>query len=123
MRHCCRFEPSERPTKGDADIQGRRGRRLLQQNLPQAVMPFHHAAHPKAVILDRLGRPLATIACRCILFENAGDALGSPMENEMVALARRHVIQGRRIVERQRQRVGELVASGLSTEGAKLMLR
>ena len=85
-------------------------------------MPFHHAAHPKAVILDRLEqRSLVDVSCSWLL-ENAGDALGSPMENEMVALARRHVIQGRRIVERQRQRVGELVASGLSTEGAKAML-
>ena len=36
----------------------------------------------------------------------------------MVAPAMRHVIEGRRIVERQRQRVKELASSGLSTEEA-----
>lgn len=44
------------------------------------------------------------------------------MENEMVALAWRHVIQGRAIVERQKLRVRALADAGHSTENAERML-
>ena len=40
------------------------------------------------------------------------------MKNEMVALARRHVIEARAIVEHQRLRVQRLAAAGRSIEDA-----
>jgi len=44
------------------------------------------------------------------------------MDNETVALARRHVVEGRRIVERQRQLVRELMSSGRNATGAERTL-
>jgi len=41
---------------------------------------------------------------------------------EMVALARRHVTEGRAVVERQRLRVQKLASASHSTEDAKRML-
>ena len=45
------------------------------------------------------------------------------MKNEMVALARRHVIEARAIVEHQRLRVQRLAAAGRSIEDAERTLR
>jgi flagellar biosynthesis/type III secretory pathway chaperone len=44
------------------------------------------------------------------------------MDNETVALARRHVVEGRRIVERQQQLVRELMSSGRSVTDAERTL-
>ena len=44
------------------------------------------------------------------------------MEDDMVALARRHVTEGRAVVERQRLRVQELASAGHSTEDAERLL-
>jgi hypothetical protein len=45
------------------------------------------------------------------------------MKSEMVALARRHVIEGRAIVERQRLRVQRLASAGRSIKDAERTLR
>ena len=45
------------------------------------------------------------------------------MKNEMVALVRHHVIEGRAIVECQRQRVQRLGSAGRSIEDAERALR
>jgi hypothetical protein len=44
------------------------------------------------------------------------------MKNEMVALARRHIIEARAIVEHQRLRVQRLASAGRSIEDAKRTL-
>jgi len=44
------------------------------------------------------------------------------MEDDMVALARRHVPDGCAVVERQRLRVQKLASAGHSTEDAERML-
>jgi hypothetical protein len=45
------------------------------------------------------------------------------MESEIVAVARRHVMQGRRIVEQQRRTVRVLASRGHSTERAERTLQ
>src|SRR5262245_46509491 len=81
-------------------------------------MPLHHAA-VGAWVPDADCRP--EYYARCCW--RPPSTLGLSMESETVAVARLHVIQGRRIVTEQRQRVRALASHGQRTGRAEHLLQ